>query len=585
VDFVRGQFKYKSTPGNRPPTDEDLVRVVTNGLQASAMPYFGDLLTPAEIRAVVDYIKGLSLVFAHPAPAAIPVPPRVPPDATSLARGRDLYAAVGCGNCHGPDGRHRERQHDARGYPVITRDLTAPWTFAGGSDPAEVWRRLTTLSSLSPMPSFADVTTPGERWDLVNYVLSVARRPPWEPGGRLEGPGQHPDLQTRGDYLVHAEMCGLCHTMINRTGIYRGDDAYLAGGMRVGAYPHGVFVTRNLTADPETGLGQWPEASIAAALRTGRAPDRVLNLWGMPWMYLHRLTDDDARAVARYLKALSPVRNHIPPALRFGVAETIAAKLIRPLPAAPPTVLTYADGNFGSTTAPVWRHRPQQALVLAQWVVAAVSVVAFVLAAPAGRRWPRRGRGWLIATLTLVGLAVVAGVGWALYGLPALRVIPPEQIAHAVAGSIPRPAPTGSNSPEHTALAARGQYLYTVASCALCHGNDGAGGAKISWVAFGTLWSRNITPDRETGIGTWSPREIARAIRSGVTPDGRALHWQGMIWDHASNWDEEDVRALIAYLRAMPPIRRAIAPARPPAPDDCPTYTFWVASSTARGCR
>ena len=149
VDFVRGQFKYKSTPGDRPPTDVDLLRVVTDGLQASAMPYFGDLLTPAEIRAVVDYIKGLSLVFAHPAPAAIPVPPRVPPDAASVARGRDLYAAVGCGSCHGPDGRHRERQHDARGYPVITRDLTAPWTFAGGSEPVDVWRRLDPLVAQS----------------------------------------------------------------------------------------------------------------------------------------------------------------------------------------------------------------------------------------------------------------------------------------------------------------------------------------------------------------------------------------------------------------------------------------------------
>lgn len=48
-------------------------------------------------------------------------------------------------------------------------------------------------------------------------------------------------------YLVHAEMCGLCHTQINRTGIYRGDDFYLAGGMRVGAYPHGVFVSRNFS--------------------------------------------------------------------------------------------------------------------------------------------------------------------------------------------------------------------------------------------------------------------------------------------------------------------------------------------------
>jgi hypothetical protein len=46
-------------------------------------------------------------------------------------------------------------------------------------------------------------------------------------------------------------------------------------------------------------------------------------------------------------------------------------------------------------------------------------------------------------------------------------------------------------------------------------------------MAFGTLWSRDITPDRDTGIGAWSDREIARAVRSGVTPDDRALHWQG----------------------------------------------------------
>ena len=585
VDFVRGQFKYKSTPGDQPPTDDDLVRVVSNGLQASAMPYFRDLLTPVEIRAVVAYVKGLSPAFAGRAPSSVLVPPRIPPDTTSIARGRDLYAAVGCGSCHGSDGRRREWQTDARGYPVITRDLTAPWTFAGGSDPVEVWRRLTTPSSLSQMPSFADVTTPRERWDLVNYVLSLARRPPWEPGGRLEGPGQHADLRTRGEYLVHAEMCGLCHTMINRTGIYRGDDAYLAGGMRVEAYPHGVFVTRNLTSDPETGLGRWTEAGIAMALRTGRAPDRVLNLWGMPWMYLHQLTDDDARAVARYLKTLPPVRNDIPPALRFGVVETITAKLTRPLPAANPTVLTYADGNFGSTEGPVWRHRPQEALIIAQWIAVAAGLVAFVLAAPPGHRWPHTWGGWLAASLTLTGLVAVAVVGWALYGLPALRVTPPDEIARTVTASIPRPGATEAASPEQAALATRGRYLYTVASCALCHGNDGAGGAKISWTAFGTLWSRNITPDRDTGIGAWSDHEIARAIRSGVTPDGRVLHWQGMIWDHASNWDEEDLRAPIAYLRAMPPLRQAIAPARRPAPDDCTTYTFWVARSTTTGCR
>src|SRR5262249_13728061 len=160
----------------------------------------------------------------------------------------------------------------------------------------------------------------------------------------------------------------------------------------------------------------------------------------------------------------------------------------------------------------------------------------------------------------------------ALYGTPALQVIPPDQIAHSVTASIPHPAPTGVASPEQIALTTRGRYLYSVASCALCHGNDGAGGAKISWMPFGTLWSRNITPDPETGIGEWNDRDIARAVRSGVTPDGRVLHWQGMIWDHASNWDQEDVRALIAYLRAIPPVRRAISPARPPASDDCTIY-------------
>jgi hypothetical protein len=65
----------------------------------------------------------------------------------------------------------------------------------------------------------------------------------------------------------------------------------------------------------------------------------------------------------------------------------------------------------------------------------------------------------------------------------------------------------------------------------------------------------------------------------------RTLHWQGMIWDHASNWGEEDIRALVAYLRTLPPVGRQVPLARPPAPDDCTTYTFWVAKSTVPGCR
>ncbi len=61
--------------------------------------------------------------------------------------------------------------------------------------------------------------------------------------------------------------------------IYR-DDRYLAGGMRVGAYPQGTFITRNLTSDPDTGLGRWSEAEDRARdprrRRQGRTPVEFL---------------------------------------------------------------------------------------------------------------------------------------------------------------------------------------------------------------------------------------------------------------------------------------------------------------------
>jgi hypothetical protein len=111
----------------------------------------------------------------------------------------------------------------------------------------------------------------------------------------LEGPGQARDLETRERYVVRAEMCGLCHTEIDPAMIYR-DDHYLAGGMRVGAYPQGTFITRNLISDQNTGLGRWSEAEIATAIRDGRAKDgRLLNFWGMPWPWLHNLSLDQGR--------------------------------------------------------------------------------------------------------------------------------------------------------------------------------------------------------------------------------------------------------------------------------------------------
>ncbi len=309
-DFTAGEFKYKTTPPGSAPTDADLMKVVKQGLIASGMPYFSDVLSDAEIGDVVRHVKSLGNLGDAPAP--VPIPPRVTANAASIARGKQLYLSKGCAQCHGADYRGVNKYQDAKGAEVPIRDLTAPWTFRGGAEPEQIWLRLSVGMTPGPMPSYEGATTPEERWDLVNFVTSVARIPPWEPGGKLGGPGQDPDPVKRGDYLAHMEMCGLCHTQINHTGIYRDDDAFLAGGMRVGAYPHASFISRNLTSDPQTGIGGFSAEQIANIIRNGRRPDRTLNPWGMPWFILHAFSEQDAIAIASYLKPPSPVSHRIP---------------------------------------------------------------------------------------------------------------------------------------------------------------------------------------------------------------------------------------------------------------------------------
>ena len=165
------------------------------------------------------------------------------------------------------------------------------------------------------MPAFETVLSPTQRWDLVNYVLSLARKAPWEPGGTLDGLGHSADPVKRGAYLIHAEMCGLCHTQINRTGIYRSDDFYLAGGMRVDM---GHLVSRNLTGDRITGLGEWTNEQIIEALRNGRTPDRVLNVLDMPSEFSTRLARRGCQRDCQFseIAATSQEPNSTPPALR-----------------------------------------------------------------------------------------------------------------------------------------------------------------------------------------------------------------------------------------------------------------------------
>jgi mono/diheme cytochrome c family protein len=581
-DFTLADFRYRSTAAGSPPADSDLIFTVSNGLSACAMPGFRDILSDAEIRAVVGRVKDLSGAFAGSAAPDLTIPPGKPANADSLARGKGLYQSLGCTACHGEDGRKRMLLADKKGYPLRSRDLTAPWTFRRGFDPKELWLRIAT--GVGPMPSYAPAATPEQIWDVVSYVRSLARIPPWEAGGTLAGPGYSADKLARGDYLVHAMMCGLCHNEINRTGIYRTDDALLSGGMRVGLYPDGFFFSGNLTRDDATGLGRWSDAQVADAIRNGRAPTRTLNVVAMPWNLFHALSQEDALAIASYLKSMPAVTNAIPPPLRYGLVETVVMKFTRPLPSTLPMAMSYADGNFGNRSGTaLWLP---DVLVWLQWGVLIGGLIVVALAAPKGRRAPKTVLGWALLGVTLVAGLLVGLVASALFYLPALPMIPPQEIAKTALGEVYVPKPNQFGSPEHRAMLERGRYLYTIAACALCHEGNGAGGAKVSWRPFGSLWVRNLTSDRKFGLGSWSDDEIARAIRSGISRDGRPLHWQGMTWDFSSNWDEEDIRSLVAYLRTLPALAKAISHPFPPAAGDCEVYTYFPMADKApkSGC-
>ena len=574
-DLSSGIFKYKSTAAGEPPTDEDLLRTVRDGLSASAMPYFAGLLSAEELAAVVQQVKSFSTVFSQPR-RSIEIPASIPSSPGSLARGKVLFTDQGCSACHGGDGRGGQPFDDGSGYQVFARDLTAPWTFRGGSRTEDIWLRLTTGMMPGPMPSYADVLSVDARWDLANFVVSLARKPPWENGGSFGGAGFAADLNQRGNYLTRWEMCGLCHTQIDRTGIYNVDGAFLAGGMRVGYYPHGYSVSRNLTSDVETGLGRRNVPQIVSALRDGQATDRVLNPFAMPWPLFHNFTNEDATAIATFLKTGSrPVHNPIPPKLSYGIVETVVMKLTRPLPATTPKALTYGDGNFAIDAARGSPGRIQTILVDAQWIILALAVVLFVRA---GAR-----PGMKTSIVTIFAVASAGGLLYLLSQWPAVPGMPADPLVKAFKARDVTPD-TGGMPAERVWMVERGHYLYSV-SCALCHGTDGSGGTPISWKPFGTLWTRNITAHPQAGVGAWTDLELERAIRSGVSRDGRQLHWQGMTWDQLSNLDEEDLRAIIAYVRLLPPVDRIVPLPRPPAADDCETYTFYLVKSDQPGCR
>ncbi len=108
-------------------------------------------------------------------------------------------------------------------------------------------------------------------------------------------------------------------------------------------------------------------------------------------------------------------------------------------------------------------------------------------------------------------------------------------------------------------LIAKGQYIFAVAGGCACHtppkGTHNAG-ARAFPIPTGTVYSTNLTTDKETGLGNWTDQQIQDAIVKGVRRGGSRI-LPVMPYEKYSGMAPEDLKALIAYLRTLKPVKKA----------------------------
>ena len=129
--------------------------------------------------------------------------------------------------------------------------------------------------------------------------------------------------------------------------------------------------------------------------------------------------------------------------------------------------------------------------------------------------------------------------------------------AFAVSWQPAWPALANPSATFDPAIVARGEKLAHLGNCAGCHTAQGgrpfAGGRPLE-TPFGTVFTTNITPDPETGIGRWSRKAFVRALREGVARNGDLLY-PAFPYDHFTHASDSDIDALYAFLMRRPAVQ------------------------------
>lgn len=167
----------------------------------------------------------------------------------------------------------------------------------------------------------------------------------------------------------------------------------------------------------------------------------------------------------------------------------------------------------------------------------------------------------LLRKLTVAAAVAVLGM---MGQLLQAETVPASQNLTLIDGYYPAYPPTAPAEGAQQELIKRGEYLAKMGDCISCHTDVKAGtpayaGGLPIETPFGTFYSPNITPDKDTGIGTWTEQDFIRALKEGRDPKGRN-YFPVFPYYYFSKVTEEDARALYAYFMSLPAVRQENKP-------------------------
>jgi DMSO reductase family type II enzyme heme b subunit len=175
-DFTKGLYKIRTT-ANKVPTDQDLFRVISEGMPGTSMPPWA-VLPERDRHNLVAYIKTFAADAFKEAPKKLELPKDVSSSEASIKRGKEMYEAIECHKCHGTEGRadgpSRPELKDEWGHPIAPANLTKRWNFRGGHSRTDIATRIANGVLGTPMPAFLDaVEKPEDIWHLTNFIMSL----------------------------------------------------------------------------------------------------------------------------------------------------------------------------------------------------------------------------------------------------------------------------------------------------------------------------------------------------------------------------------------------------------------------------